>query len=119
MFGNHLLKGSLSQKNAADCIKKMTEIVEEFVFVRVKNLMNDQENERREDFLSEFLFVRVKRKRIRNMVNEDKIHCLRDWILLIILCHLGKIISVLESRQLVSFSGIAILFQSHYFLGRS
>lgn len=81
--------------------------------------MNDQEIERREDSVSEFLSVGVKRKRERNMVNEDKTHCLRDWILLIILCHLGKIMSVLESRQLVSFSGIVILFQSHYFLGRS
>lgn len=53
------------------------------------------------------------------MVNEDKTHCLRDCILLIVLCHLGKIMSVLESRQLVSFFGTGILFQSHYFLGRS
>lgn len=86
------------------------------MFVRVKNLMNDQEIERRGDSVSEFLSVGVKRKRERNMANEDKTHCLRDWILLIILCHLGKIMSVLESRQLVSFSGIVILFQSHYFL---
>lgn len=81
--------------------------------------MNDQEIESREDFVSEFLSVGVKRKGVKNMVNEDKTHCLRDWILLIILCHLGKIMSVLEYRQLVSFSGIVILFQSHYFLGRS
>lgn len=94
-------------------------IVKEYVLVRVKNLTNDQEIEKREDSVSEFLSVEVKRNGVKNMVNEDKTHCLRDWILLIILCHLGKIMSVLESRQLVSFSGIVILFQSHYFLRRS
>lgn len=64
--------------------------MKEFVFVRVKNLMNDQEIERREDSVSEFLSVKVRRKRVGNMVNEDKTHCLRDWILLTIRCHLGK-----------------------------
>lgn len=93
--------------------------MKEFVFVRVKKLKSDQEIERQEESVSGFLSVEVKRKRVRNMVKEDKTHCLRDWILLIILCHLGKIMSLLASRQLVSFSGIVILFQSHYFLGRS
>lgn len=40
----------------------MTEIVKAFVFVKVKNLMNDQEKGRREGSLSEFLSVRVKRE---------------------------------------------------------